>query len=160
MTVISDTGPLIYLVRIGHLTLLKEKFGCITIPEEVYNEACVKGEGKPGSKEIKEADWIEIKEVKGDFLIDVLRLELDLGESEVIALAKQTDAETVVIDEKIPREKLKALGFEVAGTVGILVWASKEGLIPDLKGSLDDLRKKGMWISDELYRRALKMVEE
>ncbi len=160
MTVVSDTGPLIYLARIGRLDLLKEKFGSVAIPEEVYNEVCVIGEGKPGSDEIKRADWIKTKEVNDDFLIEVLKLELDQGEAEVIALAKQEDAEKIIIDEKIPREKLKSLGFKVVGTVGILVWASKEGFIPDLKRSLDDLRRKGMWISDELYKKALEMGEE
>lgn len=155
MTVICDTGPLIYLVRIGHLSLLKEKFDSITIPEEVYREVCVKGRGKPGAKEIEQADWIDTKEVDDKVLVDLLRVELDRGEAEVITLAKQVDAKRVVIDEKIPRKKLKSMDFQVVGTVGLLVWGSQNGLVSDLKGSLDELRDKGMWISDELYEKAL-----
>lgn len=155
MTVISDTGPLIYLVRIGHLSLLKDQFGSITIPEEVYREICVKGKDKPGAEVIEQADWINTKKVSDKGLVDLLRIDLDKGESELIALAKQVDAEKVIIDEKIPRKKLKSMGFEVVGTVGILVFASQKGLISDLKGSLDELREKGTWISDGLYDKAL-----
>ena len=73
----------------------------------------------------------------------------------MITLAKQVDAKRVVIDEKIPRKKLKSMDFQVVGTVGLLVWGSQNGLVSDLKGSLDELRDKGMWISDELYEKAL-----
>lgn len=160
MVVVSDTGPLIYLARIGHLSLLKKRFGPILIPEEVYREICVQGKGKPGAEKIEKTDWIDRREVEDNFLLEVLRLELDKGESEVIVLAKQMEAERVIIDEKIPREKLKSLGFKVVGTVGILVWASQEGLISDLKGCLDELRDKGMWISDDLYAKALELAKE
>lgn len=157
MVVVSDTGPLIYLVRIGQLSLLKDRFGSITISEEVYTEVCVKGRGRPGADEIEEADWINTKDVKDESLVNLLRIELDKGESEVIALAKQLDADRVVIDEKIPRKKLKSMGFKVVGAIGILVWASQNDMISDLKGSLDELRDKGMWISDKLYNKALEL---
>ncbi|MFP4051237.1 MAG: DUF3368 domain-containing protein [Thermoplasmata archaeon] len=157
MNVVSDTGPLIYLSRIGQLSLLKKRFGTINIPEEVYREICIQGKGRPGSQKVKKADWIHTEKVQDNFLVDVLRLELDRGEAEVIALSKQIDAERVIIDEKIPREKLKSLNFKVVGTVGILVWASQENLIPDLKNLLDELREKGMWFSDKLYNKALEM---
>ena len=73
-------------------------------------------------------------------------------------MAKELNAEIVLMDERIPREMLKTLGFKVAGTVGILIKAAKEGL-PDLKISLDDLRNKGFWLSDDVYELALKIVE-
>ncbi len=73
----------------------------------------------------------------------------------MITLAKQVDAKCVVMDEKIPRKKLKSMDFQVVGTVGLLVWASQNGLVSDLKGSLDELRDEGMWISDKLYEKAL-----
>lgn len=38
MIVISDTTPLISLMKIGHLDLLKTYFGEIQIPEAVYKE--------------------------------------------------------------------------------------------------------------------------
>ncbi len=100
MVVISDTGPLIYLASTGHLSLLKERFGHILVPEEVYREICVQGKGKPGAEKIEKTDWIERREIEDNFLLDVLRLELDKGESEVIALAKQLEDNREKYEEK------------------------------------------------------------
>ncbi|MCK4823723.1 DUF3368 domain-containing protein [bacterium] len=77
-------------------------------------------------------------------------MEIEKGEAEAIVLAKELNAEIVLMDERIPREMPKNLGFKVAGTVGILIKAAKEGLL-DLRESLDDLRNKGFWLSDDVY---------
>jgi len=77
----------------------------------------------------------------------------------LIALAKELNASLVLIDERIPRETLELLGFSITGTVGILIRAANDGLI-GMKESLDGLRKKGFWMSDELYSRALRMGGE
>jgi len=52
MRVVSNSGPLISLARIGALGLLKDYFGEIFVPHEVYNEVCVRGKGKPGAEEV------------------------------------------------------------------------------------------------------------
>ena len=49
MIVVSDSGPLIALSRLGMLHVLQELFGEIVIPEEVRREVVEKGKGKPGS---------------------------------------------------------------------------------------------------------------
>ncbi len=38
MIVVSDTTPLITLIKIGHLELLEKTFGEVHIPEAVYSE--------------------------------------------------------------------------------------------------------------------------
>ena len=38
MIVISDTTPLISLIKINHLELIEELFGKIQIPDSVYRE--------------------------------------------------------------------------------------------------------------------------
>jgi len=156
--IVSNTGPLISLARIGRLNLLKRYYNEIYIPKEVYEEIVIRGHGKPGCAEVKRADWIITKEIKDEFAARVLELEIEKGEAEAIVLAKELNAEIVLMDERIPREMLKTLGFKVAGTVGILIKAAKEGLL-DLKVSLDDLRNKGFWLSDDVYELALKIVE-
>lgn len=153
--VISNASPLICLARIDKLNLLKKYFGRIFVPKEVYQEICVKGEKKPGSTQVQSAEWIKIKEVKDKFAVELLELELKKGEAEVIVLAKELKAKLVLIDEKIPREKLNSLGFNTLGSVGVLIKAAKEGQL-NLKQSLDELRKKGFWLSEDIYKQALK----
>jgi predicted nucleic acid-binding protein len=157
--IVSNTGPLISLARVGRLDLLKRYYNEIYIPREVYEEIVIRGQGKAGCDEVKRADWIVTKEVRDKFAVRVLELDIEKGEAEAIVLAKELNAELVLMDERIPREMLKTLGFKVVGTVGILIKAAKEGLL-DLKESLDDLRNKGFWLSDDVYELALKMVED
>ncbi|MCZ7667717.1 MAG: hypothetical protein M5U34_11115 [Chloroflexi bacterium] len=61
MKVVSNASPLINLARIGQLDLLPGIFGCLFIPEAVWQEVVVEGQGQPGAEEIRLADWIERK---------------------------------------------------------------------------------------------------
>lgn len=89
MIVVSDSTILIGLVKIGKLDLLKEIFSKIFIPEEVFKEVVERGKGKPGSKVIKEAAWIEVKPVKDKIQVSFLLGSLEKGEAEVLVLARE-----------------------------------------------------------------------
>ena len=88
MIVVSDSTILIGLVKIGKLDLLKEIFSKVYIPEEVFKEVVERGKGKPGSKVIKEAAWIEQKPVKDKIQVAFLLGSLEKGEAEVLVLAR------------------------------------------------------------------------
>ena len=49
--------------------------------------------------------------------VAILATELDRVEAEAIILAKEFNAELLLLDEKIPRELAKSLGLKVAGTL-------------------------------------------
>ncbi|MCW3133281.1 MAG: DUF3368 domain-containing protein [Methanophagales archaeon] len=158
MIIVSNAGPLIALARIGKLDLLKQ-FTQIYISNEVYEQVVLKGEGKPGSTEVKDSDWFITKEVKNTLAVESLTIELEKGEAEAIILALELNADLVLIDESIARDIAKSRGLEVIGTVGILAEAYENGLIKDLKKSLDDLRSKKVWISEKVYNRALSGIK-
>jgi len=61
--VVCDATILIGLVNIRRLEILREVFSKISIPEEVCSEVVEKGSGRPGSKDIKDARWIEVVEM-------------------------------------------------------------------------------------------------
>ncbi|MFZ2071957.1 MAG: DUF3368 domain-containing protein [Halobacteriota archaeon] len=158
MIIVSNAEPLIALARIGKLDLLTQ-FKRIHISNEVYEQVVVKGEGKPGSTEVKNSDWFITKGVKNKLAVESLTIELEKGEAETIILALELNAELVLIDESIARDIAKSRGLEVIGTVGILADAYENGLIKDLKKSLDDLRSKRVWISEKVYNRALSGIK-
>jgi predicted nucleic acid-binding protein len=158
MIIVSNAGPIIALARIGKLDLLKQ-FMQIYIPNEVYEQVVVKGEGKPGSTEVKDSDWFITKEVKNKLAVESLTIELEKGEAETIILALELNAWLVLIDESIARDIAKSRGLEVIGTVGILAEAYERGVIKDLKKSLDDLRSKRVWISEKVYNRVLSGIK-
>ena len=47
MKVVSNSGPLINLAKVGQFTLLRDLFQHITIPPAVFEEVVVRGGGQP-----------------------------------------------------------------------------------------------------------------
>ena len=62
----------------------------------VYDEVVVKGAGKPGSDEVWQASWIETREVANRNVAAQFRTILGTGESEAIALAKESEADLII----------------------------------------------------------------
>ncbi|MCZ7381198.1 MAG: hypothetical protein O8C64_06475 [Candidatus Methanoperedens sp.] len=103
MIVLSDSGPLIALPKINHLDILRKFFGKIIIPQAVWTEVVEKGRGRPGSKEVQEANWIEVQKVKNIIGIEALKHEIGTGESETLVLAKELNADIELMIELLGR---------------------------------------------------------
>ncbi len=58
MIVVSDASAIIALPTINHLHILRELYAEIIIPQAVYQEIVVLGEGRPDAGEILAADWV------------------------------------------------------------------------------------------------------
>lgn len=159
MPVVSNTSPVLNLAIIGQLSLLREQFGEIWIPAAVLEELRVE-EDLPGSQavgEALEAGWLRVEEVKDQALAQVLQRDLDRGEAEAIVLAVQVKAERVLLDEREGRRVAKSLGLEVAGVLGVLLRARREGKLPELQRVMDELRERaGFRIGAELYADLLR----
>lgn len=159
--VVSNSSALINLARIGKLALLRDLYVEVCIPEAVWQEAVVKGEGQAGANEIKAAVWIKALRVKNAELVKALRQELDPGESEAIALALETQAELLLMDERLGRDTARHLGLPFTGLIGLLVEAKRKGLISSIRQELDALRDiAGFRIADSLYWRILRDEKE
>lgn len=163
MPVVSNTSPLLNLAIIGHLSLMHEQFGEIFIPQAVLEELQVE-EGLPGSQSMREATekgWLQVKEVKDHRFVKVLQADLDKGEAEAIALALQVKVKWVILDEREGRRVAKSLGLKVIGVLGILLKAQREGKLPSLQKTMEDLRSKaGFHIGKELFSNVLREVGE
>jgi len=87
--------------------------------------------------------------------------ELDPGEAEAIALAKELKADLLLMDERRGRRVASRLGLRFVGLLGILVEAKHKGLIKAVKPILDSLiTKAGFWLGNRLYTRILETVGE
>jgi len=139
MAVIVDTSCLIILSKINKLDLLKQLFTEVIIPEAVSQEF---GEPLPAYLQVYTAPI-------DDKLLQMASAFLDKGESEVIALALETNAEGVIIDEKKGRKMSKAMGLKVIGTMGVLARATIDGLIEDIEVVVRDVKSKGFFISEK-----------
>jgi len=160
MIVVSDSTILIGLVKIEKLDLLKEIFFKVYIPEEVFKEVVERGKGKPGSKVIKEAAWIEVKPVKDKIQVNFLLGSLEKGEAEVLVLARELETDLILLDEEKARKSAVIAGFEIMGLLGLFVLAKNLGLIDEVRPLVDELMIKKFRISDKIIEKTLKKAAE
>ena len=162
MTAVSNSSVLIALGSVDLLILLREK--CpegVVIPDAVWREVVEEGGNRPGAREVAAAPWIARQAPRDQRLVRLLRMELDAGEAEAIALAHEIGASVVLLDEKDARRVAERLGLRVVGTVGILVWAKRVGKIESLKQVREALDQQARFrLSDALWDRALREVGE
>jgi predicted nucleic acid-binding protein len=159
--IISNTSPIINLAAISQLELLNKLYGKIIIPQAVHHEITVKGAGQAGSAEIEKLKWIEVKSTSNQNLVQALKMELDDGESEAIALAVELNATLLLIDERRGRAVANRFGVRHIGILAMFIEAKQKGLIKVVKPLLDDLMSKaGFWLSQKLYDRVLKEAAE
>lgn len=159
MIVVSDTSPLMNLAVVGRLDLLQRLFHEVLIPEAVYDELVV--DGKAGETEIRSAPWITAAAVSNKTLVIHLQQTLDKGESEAIALAVETKASLLLIDESKGRTEALRLGVDVTGILGILLRAKERQFVPSVKTVLDEMMTRaGFWVDEELYSTILARANE
>ena len=65
---------------IGELELLHKLYDTICIPQAVYDEIVVQGNGQAGDEQIKNSSWIQVQTIKNELLVQSLLLELDKGD--------------------------------------------------------------------------------
>ena len=161
MIIVSNTTPLIGLAVIQRFDLLRQFFGEITIPQAVHDEAVIAGHEAGGTKqEVLAADWIKVVPVKDRLAVELLLDELDLGEAETIVLAREINADWVLMDERKGRRKLAQLNQQKIGTLGILLKARQSGLLSALKPELELLRQNGFSIGQQIVDEILHQVGE
>ena len=150
MTAISNSTPLIVLAKINRLDLLKDYFGEIYIPEEVYDEVVRRGGNLAGSSEVASCNWIKVEPVKNRMAVETLSLSLDKGEAEAIVLSREKDS-LLIIDDGAGRKTAELLGVKITGTVGVLLLASMDGRL-DLRKTMDELKSVGFRLSETQYK--------
>ncbi len=148
-TIISDTSCFIILSNIGELNLLQKVYGQIITTVEIATEF---GEQLP--------DWVSIHQVTDKFRQQLLEMQIDKGESSAIALALETPNCTIILDDYKARKIAEQLGLHFTGTIGVIVKAKLNGVIPSIKPLLSKIRSTDFRLSSELELLALKEAGE
>lgn len=161
IAVVSNTSPLTNLAAIGQFDLLRQLYAELHIVDGVWNELNAKGKRWPGADDVVAANWIKRHNVQNRSLVEALTSDLDLGEAESIALAKELNADLILLDEKEGRHTAQRLGMRVIGTVGVLLEAKARGMILSVRPHLDALRQTaGFYLSESLYQAVLIAARE
>lgn len=156
--IVSNTTPIISLLKLKRLDLLKKLYGEIIIPYAVFREIEA-GKAKDYYQDLSKINWIKIVRIQNENSVRYF-LDLDEGEAEAIVLATELNADLIILDEKLGRFHAKHAGLNVTGTIGVLIKAKTKNLITSLKPLLDELTEKDVWISDKLKHEVLRIVNE
>jgi len=154
MRAIADTGPLHYLVLLGHIQTLEILCGEVAVPEQVRDELAHPGAPAGVRNWITSPPaWLSVDFVKPDALAQA-DAALDPGERAALALAIERQPDLVLIDDRAGVAAALAQGFVVTGTLGLLVRAARRGLL-DLPAALDNLGRTNFRWTSALRARVL-----
>ncbi|MBM3861848.1 MAG: DUF3368 domain-containing protein [Verrucomicrobia bacterium] len=161
MIVISDTSAIVNLAVVGRVEILRQLYGKVLIPQAVRQEIGMADPSVLQQTNLLNLGWIETVAITDRVLLAAIRPQLDAGEAEAVALAVQTKADFLLMDERRGRRVATDLGLHVIGLLGILLEAKHRKLLPLVKPTLDDLiSRAGFWISKSLYERVLSAAGE
>ena len=123
MIVVSDTTPLISLLKINRIDLLEKLFGDVLIPQAVFDELTVDERFRLEADEIRQKKFIVVKPVNNPESASILKRAagLDQGESEAIVLSDELKADLLLMDEAKGRNVSAQMGLRIMGTIGILM---------------------------------------
>jgi uncharacterized protein len=159
-SVVCNAGPLIALTGIGQAGLLRELFGEVLVSGKVREEVEAGGKTGAGASLFANAPWIRVISLtnRPDPLLETL---LDQGEAETIALALQSSATLVLMDERKGRKIARDIyELTVIGTGRLLTEARKVGLISAVCPLIYQMRAHGYWLSDKIVEEILKQAGE
>lgn len=162
MIVVSDTTPLISLMKIGRLNLVEPLFGEVQVPNAVYAELTHNPEFAAEAQQIEKSPWIKRVVIEDARAVDLLKRAtgLDVGESEAIILSDFCKAELLLMDEKKGRQVAKQMGLHLMGTVGMLRVAYEEKLLSyeEIRECIESLQRNGRHISSRLFEQLLAVI--
>ena len=163
MVVVSDASPLIALSKLGRLALLPQMYGRVLIPQAVYEETVVAGSREGHADAIAIDHFVQL----GHIVVQSAALsdddarwtaDIDSGEAEVIALARDSGADFAIIDNAHARRAARSIGVPLRGTVGVLLEAvSRQKLtILEFELIINEIKDHPeFWISQRLCDAAL-----
>jgi predicted nucleic acid-binding protein len=158
LKVVSNTTPIISLLKLNQLEILRELYTEVIIPKAVYLEI-ENGKHKEYYQDLSKLSWIRIQKIQDKLSLNYF-LDLDAGEAEAIILANEIGADLIIIDEKLGRLYAKHAELKVTGTLGILLKAKNIGIIKNIKPLLIELTEKNVWISNRLIDEICKLSDE
>jgi predicted nucleic acid-binding protein len=157
IVVVADTSPLNYLVQIDCDGILPTLYERVFVPDAVMKELA-----HPRAVTVVRTwlarlpSWLVVEEV--DESVDPRLARLDPGERQAIQFAKRTNADLLLMDEKLGVRLAREQGLAVTGTLGVLMQASRQGLI-DIDRALWSLRATDFRCSDRVIEEVRRQTK-
>lgn len=162
MIVVSDTTPILSLLKAGRLELLENLYQMVVVPKAVYDELTDNPDYEEEREKIVNCTFLSVEEVHNMDSVNILRnvTGLDAGESEALVLYGEKKADLLLIDEHKGRGVAKKMSVEHVGTVGILMLAFDEGILTaeEVRNTLEILITRDIRLSRKLCNKVLDYV--
>ena len=147
--VITDASCFITLDKIDGLHLLRSLYKQVLTTPEIAAEY---GKRLP--------EWVDVKAVLNRDRLYNYAETVDIGEASAMALASEVHANLLIIDDAAARRFAKRLEINVTGTVGVILSAKVNGIIPSVKPYFGKIQQTNFRISDWLTAQILKEAGE
>jgi predicted nucleic acid-binding protein len=155
--VVSDTTPLHYLILIGQDSVLEKLYRQVVVPPAVLQELNHQAAPQKILSWAKSPpSWLTVQtpaEIPPRFD------NLDFGERQALALAKEIKAELVLLDDKVARRFAENESLNVKGTLGIVADAAKAGLL-DFRKTVETLQQTTMHLEPQLVELIIAAYEK
>ena len=160
-TVVCDTGPILHLREAGSLDLLS-KIGRVFIPRMVDAELAEIDDSWKGQR----PSWISVETLSPAESSQAEAIHssglLNAGEAEAIILARRLGVDWLLTDDTAARVFANAIGLEVHGSLGLVLWTAAVGYLQyaETKLAIDRLAPSSLWVSQAILEKACKALEE
>lgn len=157
MLVIADTSALVAIAACDGLHWLDELFTEVYVPHAVFQEATVPG--KPQADKLR--GYLQGKVFTIDLDDFVINTQgLGQGELEAMALYKKQHADRLLLDDLKARKAALHNHIKIIGSVGILLLAKENGLIPAIKPYLAIIQQSDAHLGKDLIAYVLRIAGE
>jgi uncharacterized protein len=156
---VANASPLIFLTEVGLLEVLRQPGVPVLVPDTVLVEIGRLGPNDPAIQVVQQSGWMQI--VPTPTIPDVVLVwDLDAGESAVLAVALNHPDSMAVLDDQPARRCAQVLNIQTQGTLGLVLVAKQQCLIPVVRPVLEQLKQAEMYMSDRLENQILAAAGE
>jgi predicted nucleic acid-binding protein len=156
---ILNASPLILLHKIDFLETMSKLSEIWLIPEAVAQEIGKKRPINDYVTQLSVKSHVDI--LKSPYIIpSIAAWDMGLGESEVLCHALEMGNAGVILDDLQARKCARLYNIPLKGSIGIIVWAKKEGIIDKLEPHFDNLVTVGIRIDENLMEELLRVFGE
>lgn len=159
MKAISNTSPVIFLHAAGLLAQIGELFEELWVPPGVIAEldaGVAEGYPRPDLTSLAFLRILNPSHPPSEWLA----LDLGPGELDAMSLALEYPNQVVLLDDALARRVAEAAGLTVWGTLRVILELKVCGAIASVAPTLDELVRAGMWLSQDVRTRVLRLAGE
>jgi predicted nucleic acid-binding protein len=157
---VVDTGPLIFLAKLGLLNLLQSGADEVFIPPAVLDEVCVYSDEATERIQAATHTWLQVRKPENQTAVKSLLADLNVGEAQTLVLATEVNAERVILDDMEARRFAQRVGLSPVGTLGLLLAARLRGELSSVQEEVEKLKQMGFWINDDLAKAVIQAAGE